>query len=155
MVIHSIKIGTRTLLWCVVVALMITALCFSASHVSDGRPLETLADGSDNAKRIAFLSSYGWRIREEAIEIRDVVIPLEFGDVYRHYNEIQRAQNCDLEPYRGKVVRRYSYEVLNYPDADVPVRANLLLYEDEIIGGDICSVRLDGFMHGFAPVNEE
>ena len=31
------------------------------------------------------------------------------------------------------------------------VTANILVYENKIIGGDICSVNLDGFMHGFTP----
>ena len=40
----------------------------------------------------------------------------------------------------------------NYPgyeNKDGVVRANLLVYEGRVIGGDVCSVELDGFMQGF------
>ena len=32
---------------------------------------------------------------------------------------------------------------------DGSIRANLLVYDGVVIGGDVCSVALDGFMHGF------
>ena len=39
----------------------------------------------------------------------------------------------------------------NYPgyeDLDC-IHATLLIYDGQVIGGDICSTQLDGFMHGF------
>ena len=40
----------------------------------------------------------------------------------------------------------------NYPgyeNKDGVIRANILVYDGRVIGGDVCSVELDGFMHGF------
>ena len=54
------------------------------------------------------------------------------------------------EEYKGKRVKRYTYEVTNYPGQASGVRANLLVDGGMVIGGDICSLTLDGFMHGFA-----
>ena len=102
-----------------------------------------------NGERIEYLKSFGWTVTEEACEIVEVAIPTEFGDVYQNYNAIQKEQGFDLTAYRGKRVKRYSYEVTNYPNQQENVRANLLVYNNQIIGGDVCSLELDGFMHGF------
>jgi hypothetical protein len=106
---------------------------------------------ADNGARIAFLSSFGWEVSAEPLECVSVVIPQQFGDVYRSYNELQTAQGFDLAQYRGKQVTRYTYAVLNYPKQREYIRANLLVLDDEIIAGDICSVYAkNGFMHGLA-----
>lgn len=106
-----------------------------------------------NEQRIAFLASFGWQAEEEPEEIADVLIPNTFDDVYERYNALQKEQGCDLKRYAGRRCKRYSYAVKNYPDEE-HVRANLLVYDGRIIGGDICSLRLDGFMHGFAREDE-
>ena len=103
----------------------------------------------NNLARITFLKSYGWEVSEEPSEVVSVVIPQTFGDVYENYNAIQTAQGFDLSGYRGKEVRRYTYEVLNYPGQKDYIRANLLIYRGKVIGGDICSVELDGFLSSF------
>ena len=97
-----------------------------------------------------FLKEYGWEVSPTPTEIVQVNIPGEFGRVYKVYNDLQLAQNFDLEPYRGKAVQRYTYEIYNYPDMEKGVVANLLIYKEQVIGGDICTLALDGFMHGFS-----
>lgn len=99
--------------------------------------------------RAEFLAEYGWEISTVPIEVVQVTIPTEFNAVYTQYNDLQRAQGFDLEGYRGKRVTRYTYSILNYPQEVNGVRANLLIYKGKVIGGDICTVALDGFMHGF------
>lgn len=109
--------------------------------------------GGDNESRVHFLSQFGWEINTEPLEVREILIPNEFDEVYTQYNAIQKQQKLDLEKYKGARVKRWTYTVKNYEGmGDKPegtVRANLLVYEDRIIGGDICSVELGGFMHGF------
>lgn len=102
-----------------------------------------------NEQRIAFLKNFGWEVEPEPSEIVEVAIPAEFGEVYASYNEIQKKQGFDLGQYREKRVKRYTYVVCNYPNEPEDIRANLLVYEGKIIGGDICSLKLEGFMHGF------
>lgn len=102
----------------------------------------------DNDSRIAFLGAFGWETAEQPSSIEEVVIPKTFGEVYAQYNELQKTQGLDLEKYAGKTVRRYTYEVLNYPGADDTVYADLLIYKNRVIGADICSAKLAGFMHG-------
>jgi hypothetical protein len=49
----------------------------------------------------------------------------------------------------GKRCKRYAYTVTNYPGTDQPIRANLLIYKNKVVGGDICSLDANGFIHGF------
>lgn len=107
---------------------------------------------ADSAERVAFLSQFGWEVSEDPIEVSEVIIPEEFDEVYENYNEIQKEQNLDLSKYKGKRVKKWTYEVKNYPSSessDGIIRANLLVYDGVVIGGDVCSVELDGFMHTF------
>lgn len=107
-------------------------------------------------ERIAFLSQYGWSVDEEPLEVKEIIIPAEFDDVYESYNAIQTEQGFDLTAYCSKRVKKWTYKVTNYPgyeDSDC-IRATLLVFDGQVIGGDVCSVELDGFMHGFvSPVN--
>lgn len=103
----------------------------------------------NNQQRIDYLKTFGWIVTDEACEIVEVAIPTEFNDVYQKYNKIQKEQGFDLEQYKGKRAKRFTYEVKNYPNQPEYVRANLLIYNNQIIAGDISSLQLDGFMHGF------
>jgi hypothetical protein len=105
-----------------------------------------------NEDRIEFLRLFGWEVEAEAKEIIQVVIPNEFDPVYEKYNQLQIGEGLDLEKYKGKSVKRYTYLVSNY-EYDGTVYANLLIYKDRVIGGDICSAKLDGFVHGFTKEN--
>ncbi len=151
MFIFSVKPKPKHLIWGgLVLLLILLAACLFSCRTEPRAQAAAQTDGSDNQKRIAFLAQYGWEVEEEPAESKDVAIPMEFGDVYQKYNEIQLSQGYDLEAYRGKCVKQYSYTVTNYPGVTDPVRANLLVYEGKIIGGDVCSLNLGGFMHGFS-----
>ena len=67
---------------------------------------------------------------------------------YLKYNEVQKAQGMDLERYRGKTCRQWIYNVTNYP-AQGTVHASLLVLDGKIIGGDLSSTELDGFLCAF------
>ena len=103
-------------------------------------------------ERRAFLSQFGWEAGEDPIEVSEVIIPAEFDETYTRYNEIQLAQNFDLRDFAGRRVKRWTYEILNYPGYEGRagvVQANLLIDRGVVIGGDICSLELGGFIHGF------
>jgi len=42
---------------------------------------------------------------------------------------------------------RYTYKVLNYPNAENVV-ADIIVFRNEVIAADVQSTSLDGFMHG-------
>lgn len=106
---------------------------------------------STNEKRVAFLESYGWKVSENPVEVVEVTIPQTFNAVYSSYNNIQRKQGLDLTQYKGQRVKRWTYRVTNYPGVTDEVRADLLICNDRVIAGDVCTVALNGFMHGFSP----
>ena len=103
-----------------------------------------------NEDRVNFLSQFGWEINPEPLEIVDVNIPETFNATYENYNKIQKEQGLDLSKYKGKTCTRFTYQVLNHKDSPKGARANLLVIKNKVIGGDICSVELNGFMHGFS-----
>ena len=103
-----------------------------------------------NADRKDFLSQFGWEVKKEAVEEIEVRIPADFDKVMNAYNEVQKAQGLDLSKYKGKTATRYTYEITNYPDYEGTVFANIIVYKNRVIGGDVCSSDVAGFIHGFA-----
>lgn len=97
---------------------------------------------------VAFLNSIGYEVSERPIEREEIRIPKPLDLVFENYNKIQKSSGFDLKPYEGREGIRYTYEVKNYPVDIDGVRANVLVIGGEIVGGDICTVSLDGFMHG-------
>ncbi len=100
--------------------------------------------------RLHLIASWGWEVEPDPVEIVEVIIPQEFDDVYEDYNSLQKEQGLDLTRYRGKRCKRYSYWVKNYPGSSEEVRINLLVYQGKVIGGDVSSTQLDGFIQGLA-----
>lgn len=104
--------------------------------------------GKTEEQRQEFLAALGWVVNPEPDEVVEVIIPKKFDEVYENYNNIQKEQGMDLSRYRGKRCKRYSYTVLNYPGSAQNVRLNLLVCGNKIVGGDVSSMGLDGFMQG-------
>lgn len=144
----SLKLSKKTVIILVagiVIAVLLIGLDIMQREVS---AKTAQIDGETYEQRIAFLSDHGWQAGEETESVQ-VVIPSVWNEVYERYNGIQQNDGFDLLPYKGKQVTRYTYEILNYPDEISGVYANILVFEGKIIGGDICTYDLDGFMHSF------
>lgn len=140
----------------VLLAVLIVAVAMSngrdtdAVSMVDSKEIEvSYKDIRENEDRISFLNAFGWEVSPDPVAIEEIVIPAEFNEIYEEYNKLQQSQDLDLTKYRGKTVRRYTYEVTNYPKQGETVYANLLIYKNRVIGGDICSAQYQGFMHGF------
>lgn len=144
----SLKANRKRILAFFVLALVVVGALFFL-HGGEQEEPEPIPGGS-NEERVAFLESFGWQVQTEPTETREVMIPSQFNDVYTAYNVMQQAQGFDLKPYAGEICTQYLYKVENYPD-ETGVYATLLVYGDQIIGGDLASSQVDGFMHGFAP----
>ncbi len=102
-----------------------------------------------NDDRIDFLEQFGWTVSEKPSDEEEVTIPDDFDKIMLSYNEFQRQMGLDLAKYKGKKVMRYTYEITNYPEYEGRVYANLLIYRNKVIGGDVCSADASGFLHGF------
>ena len=105
---------------------------------------------SGNDARVKFLTDLGWEVTYSPAETGEVKIPREPDEVFERYNALQKSQGYDLSKYAGKKVMRYVYQVKNYPEAREPVYATLLVYKDQIIGGDITDTTPGGKVQGFS-----
>ena len=98
--------------------------------------------------RVAFLADRGW-ITDPASEQAQIIhIPEAFPPVLEDYNALQLQQGWDLHDYAGRDCSLYTYAVTNWPDESQTVLANLYVFRGRVIGGDIHSTNLDGFMIG-------
>ncbi|MBQ3692540.1 MAG: DUF4830 domain-containing protein [Clostridia bacterium] len=97
--------------------------------------------GDTAAQRIHFLTQLGYTVNSSSEESENIKIPEEFGDVYNRYNELQKQSGTNLLNYRGADCVRYTYT-----EEGSDRRFNLIVYEGRIIGGDVCTVALDGEM---------
>ena len=104
---------------------------------------------SDNDARVAFLKGFGWDVVTSPVESGQVKIPKESSQIFGRYNALQKSQGYDLSQYAGKTVMRYVYQVKNFPDATEPVYATILVYKNQIIGGDITNTSPKGKIQGF------
>ncbi len=104
---------------------------------------------SANDGRVKFLQDFGWDVTTSPVESGRVRIPEEASEVFDRYNTLQKGQGYDLSKYAGKTVMRYVYQVNNYPGATEPVYATLLVYKNQIIGGDVTDTAARGHIRGF------
>ena len=98
--------------------------------------------------RIAFLKELGWEVKTTPIEVAEFTVPESFDQVLVGYNEIQKSQGLDLSRYTRKTVTRYTYEITNYPNYDGTVYANLIIYRNKVVAGDVCSANGTDFVQG-------
>ena len=155
MFIYSLKASTIKFcaVVCIALATLITLIAFIPVVAVDDTTVS--ADGEinysgvkTNEDRIKFLEQFGWQVKPEAVHSVEVTIPEEFDKILSAYNEIQKRQGLDLSKYRKKNVQRYTYEITNYDGYNGTVYANILVYRNKVIGGDVCSADVKGFLHG-------
>ena len=148
MMMMTAKVNIKKLLiGLIAAAALIIALISLFGGTKEGEPA-AVTTMSDNDSRVQFLSSQGWEVTTSPKEASQVKIPTEQTAVYSRYNELQKSQGYDLSNYAGKTVMRYVYEVKNYPGAEQPVYATLLVYKNQIIGGDITNTAAKGAIQG-------
>lgn len=106
---------------------------------------------SDNDARVQFLKDLGWDVSASPVESSQVKIPTGTTEIFERYNALQKSHGYDLNKYAGKNVMRFVYKVNNYPGATEPVYATLLVYKNQIIGGDVTDTAAKGHIRGLAP----
>ena len=159
MFIVSMKMSRKKIAACITGAVVVVAAVVVVTVTSLTGATEAGARVSNKVEDISdvatFLQEYGWQTSAEPSELEDVMIPTEFNDVYEQYNTMQKTQGYDLEDYRGEFAKRVTFEIKNYPGQEENVRANVLVHDGKVIGGDICSVESDGFIQGFERADEQ
>ncbi len=100
------------------------------------------ADYSAIARKMGYES-----VEPYPCETVEIIIPKSLTTVYERYNDLLKQGGYDLMPYRGKRCTRYTYLI----DGGA-ARLNVLVCEGKLIGGDICSLAIDGVM---IPIQKE
>ena len=158
MFIYSLRASTLKFfaVLCVALTTLITMIVFIPEYDGELANLSTAGEIEinydkikTNEDRIAFLRQFGIEVEDVPKESVEVIIPENFDKVFTGYNEIQKRQGLDLSRYKNKKVMRYTYVVTNYEEEDGVVYANVLVYRNKVIGGDVCSADVNGFVHGF------
>lgn len=154
MVIMSAKVSKRKILTALIAAvavIVLLAVLFSGSNEPSAPPEEAgpSLDAGTNEQRVAFLTSYGWTVDEAPVETQEVRVPEEFNEVFTRYNELQKSQGFDLSELAGKTLRRYVYTIKNYPGGGDDCFATVLVYKNQVVGGDVSCTSQGGKMHTF------
>ncbi len=92
--------------------------------------------------RIKLLKGLGWEVDVNSETQRDVIIPEEFDETYKNYNALQKSDGFNLEKYKGKKVKLYTYTVTNHKDGKA--LATIIVYKNRIIAGDVSLAVADG-----------
>ena len=157
MFIYSMRASTIKLIGvvCVALTVLITLIAFvptytiSSQASADADVHYSYDKIKTNEDVISFLAQFGWQVGNSPIEVKTVTVPEEFDKIFAAYNELQKEQGLNLSKYKGKDVTRYTFAVTNYPSYEGTVYANVLVYRNRVIAGDICSADVSGFVHGF------
>lgn len=138
------KLGRKTAV-CIVL-LIAAVLCLMVvirgidRNASNGKVTDT-----DSAA--AYLLALGWEVDQTSCQSQSTVLPEYFDATLSDYNKLQLEQGFDLEKFAGKEITVYTFQVTNYPNSTCDVLACLMTCKSRVIGGDIHSAEMDGFMH--------
>lgn len=148
MFVFTIKWNKKlALLIIVAAAVLLCAVILSIGNgESHGKGVS--ATVKTNEDRVKFLGDLGWEVDSNPIEEKSVTIPKQFSDVYETYNKLQLEQGFDLSQYGGLNATIYTYTVKNYNGYLGNVVADLYVMNYQVIGGDVHSIAINGFMHG-------
>lgn len=94
-----------------------------------------------------YLLGLGWEVDQNAVTIQTTVLPEYFDNTISAYNKLQLEQGFDLTEQAGREITVYLFPVTNYPNTSGDVLACIMTCKGKVIGGDIHSSELDGFMH--------
>lgn len=150
MFVYSMKASTLKFFGVILASVVVLVTLILLIPASDNASVDAASANYNKVKtnedRIALLSGLGWQVSEQPVEEVQVQIPAEFDSVLDRYNSLQMDQGLDLSKYKRKTLTRYTYQVTNYPDYEGTVYANLLVYRNKVVAGDLCSTSADGFV---------
>lgn len=154
MFVYTIKFDKKKALFIILMAALVIfgVIMLIGIDTEDGKRDPSASGVGTEDKRAEYLSSLGWQVETPALSTENVLIPKKFSEVFLKYNELQQSQGFDLSDYAGKEVELYTYRVTNH-ESDDTVLAELYVYKGKVIGGDIHSSALDGFMTGLKKEN--
>ena len=146
-VIHVTR--RRMALMSLALCLVIGAALMLAGCFGGDKEVEVITAAA-NEDRVAYLESLGWQVEPQPIETLDLQLPEKLEGEWSAYAKLQAGQNLPFADFGGQAVKRYTYTVTNYPEIPQGVQANLYLWGDQIIGGDVIFTGQGGFQTDLA-----
>ena len=148
MMVMTAKVDKKKIL--IILAAVVVVIAGIFLILGTGNSTPTASTGvANNDARVAFLKSFGWEVTTSPVESGQVRIPEASNEVFDRYNALQKSQGYDLAAYAGKTVMRYVYQINNFPDATAPVYATVLVYKNQVIGGDVTDTSAKGTIRSF------
>ena len=123
---------------------LLLAGCFGGDKEAE------IITAATNEERVAYLEVLGWQVEPQPIETLDLQLPEKLEGEWDAYAKLQKGQGLPFSEFAGQAVKRYTYTVTNYPDIPQGVQANLYLWGDQIIGGDVIFTGQGGFQTDLA-----
>jgi len=156
MFIYTIRFNKKKAVFAVIMAalILIGIILLVGAHDRKSEIASTQTSAApilnvkNEKKRVAYLHQNGWSVESPALSEDTIVIPRTFSEVFENYNDLQKQQGFDLSEYCGMEVSMFTYRVLNSEYSSEDVLAILYVLNGTVIGGDVHSTALDGFMCG-------
>ena len=155
MLIATVKFDKKKLVLAVILAaLVLIGVILLVGAQQKAAALRELEGGArvtavrDDKSAAAYLRALGWEVETPARSRSTVLIPRVFSAVFEEYNELQKQQGFDLSQCSGEEIEMYTYRVTNTEFAGEEVLAVLYVKNGSVVGGDIHTTALDGFMRG-------
>lgn len=122
-----------------IIALSVAAVLLFAAVIF----LRTRSDSDYEAAHLApdaaavesFVTSNGWIVLNSN-EPQQIRIPMEFGEIFSRYNELQLVQEMDLIPFKGATAEKYTFTVVRFAD-DEQLCAEVLVADSKIIAAAV------------------
>lgn len=159
MFIYTVKANTLKFLAVILAAAAVLVSVVVISEQTEILTTHAIAEATKEIKydkikneddRRSFLEQFGWEVEDDELEAVKMKLPAEFDRIMTEYNDMQKTQGLDLMKYKGREIERFTYRITNYPDYEGTVLANVIIYRNRVIGGDVCSADVTGFIHGFS-----
>lgn len=145
MLIMTIKLPERKkciLAGALSLLLLVAILSFTAGR---GSSADTLARQDQILIHcLDCLEGFGWEVAPTPVSTEDCTLDTQLS---QDYLALQQEAGFDLSDDLGYVVTRYTFEILNYPTGEQGVLADLLVRDGVIVGGDVRTTGLNGFIH--------
>ena len=110
-----------------------------------GKAANTLAaEDSGVVLCLDCLDGFGWEVNPTPVSVETCTLS---SDLSQTYLDLQLEAGLDLSDDLGSTVTRYTFEILNYPTGEQGVLADLLVRDGAVVGGDVRTSGLDGFLH--------
>lgn len=105
-----------------------------------------VVETDEDAKEFVEQFSY---VAEQLYSLQEVYVPIKFSETYMKYNELQKQQGFDMDPYKGEKCKMYVYKLKDYEIDNAQAYMSVIVYRNRVIGGHISTMIKGCESHSF------